>query len=125
MAGWIAAAMLMLALMALPCPAAAANVAAGKALFGRCRICHNVAAGAGAKVGPDLHGIFGRRAGSGDNFIYSAALQHSGVVWNDKTLAAYLKNPRQFIPGNAMAFPGIKSDQDIADLLAYLHQAAE
>jgi cytochrome c len=121
----IATAMLILAAIAIPRPVAAASIAAGKALFARCAICHTIAAGAGARVGPDLHGIFGRRAGSGDNFTYSAALQHSGIVWDDKTLAAYLKNPRQFIPGNAMAFPGIQSDTDIADLLAYLHQAAE
>jgi cytochrome c len=117
-------ALALLALTALPPPAAAANVAAGQALFARCAICHTVAAGAGAKVGPDLRGIFGRKAATSDNFDYSAAMKQSGIVWTDKTLAEYLKNPRQFIPGNRMAFPGLKSDRDIADLLAYLRQAA-
>jgi cytochrome c len=111
-------------MLALPRAAVAANVAAGKVVFARCAICHNIAKGAGTKVGPDLHGIFGRKAGTWDDFAYSAALRHSGIVWNDKTVAAYVKDPRQFIPGNAMAFPGIKSAAAIADLLVYLHQAA-
>ena len=76
-------------------------------------------------MGPNLHGIFGRKAGTFDNFAYSEAMQKSGIVWDDDTLAKYLRNPREFIPGNKMAFPGIKDDQQIADLLAYLHQAAQ
>jgi cytochrome c len=123
LAAWIATVALAITTIALP--AAAASVTAGRAIFSRCAICHNIAAGGGAKVGPDLHGIFGRKAGTADDFSYSAALQHSGIVWNDKTLAEFVKNPRQFIPGNRMAFPGIDDDREIADLLAYLHQAAQ
>jgi cytochrome c len=104
---------------------AAADVAAGQAVFNRCRICHNIAAGAGNKVGPGLHGVFGRKAGASDDFAYSEAMKQSGVVWDDDTLAKYLHNPRQFMPGNRMAFPGITDDKEIADLLAYLHQAAQ
>jgi cytochrome c2 len=115
---------LALLVAAMPRPAAAAgDAAAGKLVFGRCQICHSI--GGGARVGPDLAGIFGRKAGTWDDFSYSAAMKHSGIVWNDKTLAEYLKNPRQFIPGNNMAFPGLGNDKDIADLLAYLHQAAK
>jgi cytochrome c len=117
--------MLVLAVAALARPAAAASVSAGRAIFSRCAICHNIAAGAGTKVGPDLHGIFGRKAGTWDDFEYSAALRHSGIVWNDKTLAEFVKDPRRFIPGNRMAFPGIDDDREIADLLAYLHHAAQ
>ena len=76
-------------------------------------------------VGPNLHGIFGRKAGTADDFAYSEAMKKSGIVWDDDTLAKYLRNPREFIPGNRMAFPGIKDDKQIADLLAYLHQAAQ
>ena len=76
-------------------------------------------------VGPSLHGLFGRKAGTVDNFDYSEAMQKSGVVWGDDTLTKYLGNPREFVPGNKMAFPGIKDDKQIADLLAYLHQAAQ
>ncbi len=123
MAGRIAMAALAIAAMAQP--AAAASVTAGRAIFSRCAICHNVAAGAGTKVGPDLHGIFGREAGTWDDFPYSAAMQHSGIVWTDKTLTGFVRNPGRFMPGNRMAFPGIDDDREIADLLAYLHQAAQ
>lgn len=119
------AASILLALVAPALPATAADIAAGKAVFQRCRICHTVAAGAGTRVGPDLHGIFGRKAGTWDDFSYSTALKRSGIVWSDKSLTDFLKNPSKFIPGNRMAFPGIGRGEDIANLLAYLHRAAQ
>jgi cytochrome c len=108
-----------------PGPGAAADIAAGQAIFNRCKICHTVEAGGRSVVGPNLHGIFGRKAGTSDNFAYSEAMQKSGIVWDDDTLTKYLRNPQEFIPGDKMAFPGIKDDNQIADLLAYLHQAAQ
>jgi cytochrome c len=126
MYGAAAAMLALFVLLVTPAGAAAAgDVAAGEAAFQRCGICHNIAAGAGTKVGPDLFAIFGRKAGTAANFDYSAAMKNSGIVWNDKSLAEYLKNPHEFIPGNRMAFPGIKDAKEIADLLAYLHQAAQ
>lgn len=101
----------------------AADIAAGEAVFNRCKICHAVAAGKPSPVGPNLHGVFGRKAGTGPDFAYSAAMKNSGIVWNDDTLTKYLHDPRQFLPGNRMAFPGIADEKQIADLLAYLHQA--
>ena len=117
----------MLACLALLTPAAAmaADAEAGQAIFARCKICHNVQAGAPNTVGPNLHGVFGRKAGSLPNFLYSAAMKDSGIVWDDETLRKYLQNPKDFITGNKMAFPGIKDESDISNLLAYLHQAAE
>lgn len=108
-----------------PGSAMAADAAAGQAIFGRCRICHNVQAGAPNTVGPNLNGVFGRKAGSVPNFLYSAAMKDSGIVWDDETLRKYLQSPKDFIPGNKMAFPGIKDENEISNLLAYLHQAAE
>ena len=105
--------------------AIAADAAAGKAVFNRCGICHTIAAGARSTVGPNLHGVFGRKAGTFDEFAYSEAMKSSGIVWDDDTLRKYLHAPREVVPGGKMAFPGIKDDEQLADLLAYLHQAAQ
>lgn len=101
----------------------AADLAAGQKIFARCRICHAVAAGAPSAVGPNLHGLFGRKAGSVTDLAYSPAMKASGITWDNATLTKFLRDPRGFIPGNRMAFPGIKNNQQLADLIAYLKQA--
>ena len=108
-----------------PGPCAAASAAAGQAEFNKCKICHTIEAGGRSTVGPNLHGIFGRKAASLDNYTYSESLKSSGIVWDDETMAKYLRNPKDVAPAGKMAFPGIKDDAQIADLLAYLHQAAQ
>lgn len=121
-------ALVLLSIIVLPAPsgwAATGNPSAGEALFGRCKICHAIEPGQPNPVGPNLHGIFGRKAGTWDAYDYSTAMKQSGVVWSDDTLAKYLKAPSAFIPDNKMAFPGLKNPKDIADLLAYLHQEAQ
>lgn len=107
-----------------PAAAIAADVAAGQAIFARCKICHTIEAGGRNGVGPNLHGIFGRKAGSLDGFAYSEAMKESGIVWSDETLRQYLSNPKDVIRGNKMAFPGIKDETELSNLLAYLHEAA-
>lgn len=116
---------LLLTVLLAPRPGDAADIAAGQTEFNKCRICHSVDAGGRSPVGPNLHGVFGRKAGSADKFAYSEAMKNSGIVWDDETLAKYLRNPREFIAGNKMAFPGIRDDEQIANLLAYLHQATQ
>ena len=111
-------------LLAAPRPGAAADAAAGQTIFNRCKICHSVDAGKNM-VGPSLHGLFGRKAGTADNFAYSEAMKNSGIVWDDDTLTKYLHDPKAFVPGDKMAFPGIKDDSQLGDLLAYLHQATQ
>jgi len=112
-------------LLLAPGPAAAADIAAGQAEFNKCKICHTVESGGRKAAGPNLHGVFGRKAGTADKFTYSQAMKNSGIVWDDETLAKYLHSPRELVPGGNMAFPGIKDDAQIANLLAYLHQAAQ
>jgi cytochrome c len=121
----IAAALMTMTLLIAPAamPVHAADLAAGQKMFARCRICHAIAAGAPSTVGPNLHGLFGRKAGSLPGFDYSAAMKASGVTWNADTLSEYLRDPRGFIPGSRMAFPGIEQDAELADLIAYLKQA--
>jgi cytochrome c len=114
---------LLLAFMTLAAPAWAQS--AGAAVFNRCKVCHSLAAGAHSPVGPDLHGLFGRTAGTAPGFSFSPAMQKSGVVWGDDTLTKFLRDPQGLIPGNRMGFPGIKDDKELADLLAYLRQATQ
>ncbi len=104
-------------------PAAAATV--GASVFDRCKVCHTVAAGAPSTVGPNLHGVFGRKAGSLAGFAYSPAMKHSSIVWNDDTLPKFLRDPQKFIPGNRMGFPGISDERQLAGLLTYLKQVTQ
>ena len=109
---------------ALGCgPAAAQDATMGEQLFSRCTVCHDTGAGAQNRVGPELNGIVGRRAGSLPGYGYSEALKQAdidGLIWTPEALAGYLASPRDFVHGVAMAFRGFKSDDDIADVVAYL-----
>ena len=119
------AALAVVFVLLMPVVVRAADTAAGQAAFARCKICHTLEAGGRSPVGPNLHGIFGRKAGTLEGYSYSAAMKNSGIVWDDETLAKYLRDPRGSMPGNKMAFPGIKNDEEMANLLAYLHQATQ
>jgi cytochrome c len=95
----------------------------GEKVFNKCKACHAVDEEKN-KIGPHLVGIFGRPAGNVEGFKYSDAMKSSGIVWEDDTIAAYLKEPKAYIPGNRMAFVGLRKDDEIVDLLAYLHEEA-
>lgn len=105
---------------------AAADVARGRIVFGRCRTCHYPDKGAGHQNGPSLWNVFGRRAGTQEGFAYySQALKDSGLVWNPEYLDAWLADPSGFIPGNMMMSLGVPDPQLRADLIAYLLQFRE
>lgn len=100
----------------------AGDAAAGEKVFARCKICHQIGEGAKNAVGPELNGVVGRKAGTVEGYNYSAANKDSGIVWTDDKLRQYLKNPRAMVPGTKMIFPGLTSEKDIDNVLAYLKQ---
>ena len=93
---------------------------AGKQVFKKCHACHNIGESARNAVGPELDGIVGRKAGSVEGYNYSDANKSSGITWDAATLDVYLKDPKAKVPGTKMAFPGLPSDKDRADVIAYL-----
>lgn len=112
-----------LAMISLPRPAeAAGDPAAGEKVFQKCRACHQVGETAKNVVGPKLNGVIGRPAGSVEGYSYSDANKNSGLTWDEATFQDYIKAPRVKIPNTKMVFPGLKSEQEIEDILAYLKQ---
>jgi cytochrome c len=103
-----------------PLSYAAGTVEAGGAAFAKCASCHAVGPTARGAFGPQLNGIFGRRAGSTADFKYSPEMKNSGIVWNDKTLSAFLRAPSDVVPGTKMRFWGISDQKQIDNILAYL-----
>jgi len=104
-------------------PVLAADSAAGELVFKRnCTVCHEIGPGAATKVGPELNGVIGRKAGSVPGYSYSDANKGSGITWDEATFSKYIANPRGVVPGTKMTFPGLRNETDIANLLAYLKQ---
>jgi cytochrome c2 len=101
------------------------ETSSGTAELQKCKICHALNEQGGNRVGPDLFHIFGRKAGSANGFKYSDAMKASGTIWDDETLAKFLRDPKNSMPGNRMSFPGIKDDAVLKDLLAQLKQATQ
>jgi cytochrome c len=97
----------------------AADAEKGKVVFEQCAACHSLGE-AGDYDGPTLKGVVGRKAGSLDDYRYSAAMKRSDVVWDASTLDKYITDPQAFIPGNRMAFAGISDKTQRDDLIAYL-----
>jgi cytochrome c len=100
----------------------AQDVAKGENAFKKCLPCHSIGPGAANKVGPELNGLDGRHSGSAPSFNYTDANKNSGIVWNEATFKEYIKDPKAKIPGTKMMFAGIKADQEVNDLWAYLKQ---
>jgi cytochrome c len=103
---------------------AAGDVKKGKKVFNKCKACHSLAKGK-KRIGPSLYEVFGKKAGTSPKFKYSKAMMKSKVVWDDKTMDAYLTKPKKFMPGTKMAFPGLKKKKDRDNLIAYLKEATK
>lgn len=99
------------------------DASAGETVFAQCRTCHLLEEGKNG-VGPSLHNIVGREAGTVEGFNYSEANANSGITWTPEVLFEYLEDPRGYLPGTKMAFPGLKDPQDRADVIAYLQAEA-
>jgi cytochrome c len=103
-------------------PALAQDAAAGEKVFQQCRACHQVGPSAKNAVGPVLNGLFGRHSGSVEGYSYSPANKNSGITWDEATFREYIKDPKAKIPGTKMIYAGLKDEQRINDLVAYLKQ---
>lgn len=98
------------------------DAAEGEKVFKRCQACH-VATADTNRVGPYLHGVVGRKAGSVEGFNYSEGMKKAGadgLVWTPENLDKYLTDPKAEVPGNKMAFAGLKKPEEVANVIAYL-----
>lgn len=105
-----------------PALAQAQDAAAGERVFAPCKACHQIGEPAKNTVGPVLNGIIGRKAGTVEGYSYSAANKNSGLTWDEATFAEYIKDPKAKVPGTKMIYPGLKDEQKVKDLIAYLKQ---
>ena len=103
---------------ALPRYAVSQDADAGKQVYAQCSACHSIDGSNG--VGPNLNGVIGRKAGSVAGFRYSRAMKGASIVWDDKTLDAYIADPQKVVPGNVMPFAGIADAKQRVDVVAYL-----
>ncbi|CCF20335.1 Sulfur dehydrogenase sub-unit SoxD precursor; hybrid diheme c-type cytochrome, iron-binding [Pseudorhizobium banfieldiae] len=101
---------------------------AGKKVFAKCAACHAVGEGAKNRVGPHLNGVVGRKAGALEDYKYSKAMTEAGaggLAWDEDNLTAFLANPRGVVKGTKMAFAGLKSEDDLSNVIAYLETFSE
>ena len=122
LAGALAATLVLAAGSAL----AEGNEARGERLFNQqCKACHTLEKDGASTVGPNLHGLFGRKAGSEGGYQSSEAMKKSALVWDDKTLAEYLKDPKGKVPGTKMTYIGLRQEQQQQDVITFLTKATQ
>ncbi len=97
----------------------------GKRLFILCASCHNVKKGEPHKVGPNLYGIFGQKAGVKEGFVFSEELIDKDIIWNEETIRKWIENPADYVPGTKMAFVGVKKTAQQDALITYLKEVTK
>jgi cytochrome c len=102
--------------------ALAQDAGAGEKVFVPCRACHQIGESAKNAVGPILNGVIGRKAGTVEGYNYSTANKNSGLTWDEATFREYIKDPKAKVPGTKMVYAGLKDEQKISDLIAFLKQ---
>ena len=107
----------------LPAPFNSGDIVAGRAKFTQCAACHTTAQGGPNMTGPNLYGIFGRKAGTQDGFAYSDPLKAAGWTWDAPQIDKWITNPRALLPGTKMTFVGLSDPKDRIDVIAYLKSA--
>lgn len=107
-------------LASLPAPYNAGDLENGRRAFARCRACHTIGEGGPDMAGPNLYGVFGRKAGDRPRYNYSNAMRTADFIWDAEKLDHWLENPRSFLPGNKMTFPGLPDATDRRDVIAFL-----
>ena len=123
---WAGAAVAVIVGFATQASAQSGDAAKGQRVFNQqCRACHTLEKGGAQATGPNLHGVFGRKASTAEGFAFSEAMVKSGIVWDDKTMAEYNRDPKGKVPGTKMVFNGVKQQGQLDDLVAYLKQATQ
>jgi cytochrome c len=114
---------LFLAILVTGTSLSAQDVKAGKKVFKKCKACHSLKPD-DSRVGPTLYNIVGAPSGAAEGFRYSSAMKKADLVWDEETLAAFFVRPKNLVPGTSMSFGGLKKEDQILDLIAYLRAEA-
>lgn len=123
---WAGAVAAVIVGVATQASAQSGDAAKGQRVFNQqCRACHTLEKDGAQTAGPNLHGLFGRKAGTAAGYEFSDAMKTSGIVWDDATLSDYNRDPKAKVPGTKMVFNGVKNAGQLADLVAYLRQATQ
>jgi cytochrome c len=107
----------------LPAPYNMGDFDAGKQVFLQCAACHSDTKDGADMTGPNLYGVFGRKAGSKPGFSYSPALAAAGWTWDAAKIDQWVSGPQAVLPGTKMVFVGVKDPTQRRDLIAYLKVA--
>lgn len=108
------------ALADLPAAYQTADLDNGQAKFALCKSCHTAVQGGGDMTGPNLFGVFGRKAGTKEGFAYSDAMKASGITWDADKINTWITKPSAMVPGTKMTYVGMSDAKDRTDLIAYL-----